>query len=254
MAGFVESETWKRAVAKGHALGSGDVETIQTDDVDDLLACIETGSVRETVGAVSILAGPFTFLIDRMSHEQRSRLAALITSGAERALLEWPGEAERNEAFLSAWFCADRDGAVARLLALPFDELPPPSQKSVVYYLGCSGSEPAKARLFELYRSGGPAGKEAEAALELRGAIVPGPDRIQEVAARWREARRWQDLHWLYDYVIERLPPESPIQPILELLGPPSKDGGNEYYYAYGEGGIYLEADENGILRGTHRS
>jgi hypothetical protein len=252
MTGFIATDKWTNAVEKGWALGSGDVEAVQEDDIDDLLLCIETGSPGECASALSTLPG---LLLGRMSPAQKERLSTLIDQGAERALLGWDGEARCNEAFLSAWFCADRDRAVERILSLDLETLPQESQKAAVYYLGCGNRERAKSRLLDLYNAGGSLGQQAEEALELHGLIVPGPDRIQEVATRWRAEHRWQDLHWLYDYVIERLPPESPIQPILDLLGPPSDgSGGNEYFYSYGEGNVYLEADAKGILRGTHRS
>ena len=101
--------------------------------------------------------------------------------------------------------------------------------------------------LEEIQKHGGQAGAEARRRLENLGYI--SEETVRALAKKWKETRSREPLNRLFEVFISKQGGK-PIEPVLEILGPPSEHKDLRYFYHTADGlTLFLEQDNQGNLR-----
>jgi len=143
----------------------------------------------------------------------------------------------------------DRDRAVDFVLArLEQRTLPQGHEESLFREMTKLGGPRVIVRIQQLAVQGGKLAKDAAIYLDEAGPATP--ERIESKAERWRQKRNARDLRWLYFRHLEETKHGASIDPILRLLGKPTKKG--EGFYSWKSKAsrvhLYLETDKDGNL------
>jgi hypothetical protein len=151
-------------------------------------------------------------------------------------------------ATLGWWMALAREEAAAFVADLDVAKLPEQARLAFVGPLQVFGTAEALVRLQQIQALGGSAGDQALLALEVAGAAPQ--DRIEALAAAWREKRSGALLRELHDRYIERVPAGTSFARWCSLLGVPATDHDFWVESQDGTARMFVQLDGKGVLTG----
>jgi hypothetical protein len=246
---------WSRAVSEKNVgkrmkLVGTLADRVQGHDVQDLLRIAEHGSAGEREVAVGVL---LTLVRQDNPHFKPDLRAEWLDLAKRNARSECPRGPVGLWSF-RALMEADPKAAEELLVrGVSLDNLKPPEYATVIRQLAAFGTARALARLQDIERLGGEAGKQATRTLE--NLVVMSREKLEALAKKWRQRHDRDALNRIYGGYINHLPAGSvSMAELQDLLGKPTRRSDRDLWYETEGATLFLESDDHGRLRGRKLS
>ncbi len=247
---FTDSALWKSVLAGDDPYGRAKqalVSQLTTRDIDSLIAFVEDGSEKERQAAYSMFVSMRSQLGSdaRLSQASRERLRGVLL---QHVRANYPLVPASASTFLILRFLDPQSAADYLANELQLDGAWPIEIINRVFGDMLTGDKRSVARLQQASSENGVLGGRATFYLEMGGHI--SATTLQQLGREFKETKAAKALNRLYSSYISRQL-QQPIEPILQLLGTPSRVGKGAYVYDAEGIQLFLEEDDQGRLTGA---